>query len=84
MAQHFEIICIHHRKIYHVFFELHCLHLYLEPGQNQYDYKGSNFYSQIIRYLMAAIYNENAYLTLTRIGLRKFDSLVFKDLNNIE
>lgn len=48
------------------------------------DYKGSKSYSQLIYYLMDAIHNENAYLTLTRIGLRKFDSLIFKEMKNID
>ena len=47
------------------------------------DYKGSKSYSQLIYCLMDAIHKENAYITLTRIGLRKFDSLIFKEINNI-
>lgn len=48
------------------------------------DYKGSQSYSKLISRLMEAIHDENSYLTLQRIGLRKFDSLVFKEIGNID
>lgn len=47
------------------------------------NYKGARSYSKLIRRLMEAIHRENSYLTLTRIGLRKFDSLIFKEIDNI-
>lgn len=47
------------------------------------NYKGSDTYEYIIEKLMDAVYKENSYVSLQRIGLRKFNSLVFKEIKNI-
>lgn len=47
------------------------------------DYKGSKSYIDNIVTLMSALYEENSYIFLKRIGLRKIDSLVFKEISNI-
>lgn len=47
------------------------------------DYKGSLFYIKNIAMLMGALYAENPFMMIKRIGLRKMDSLTFKNISNI-
>ena len=47
------------------------------------DYKGSLFYINNIALLIGALYDENPFMIIQRIGLRKIDSLTFKNISNI-
>lgn len=47
------------------------------------DYKGSLYYKKNIAMLMGALYAENPFMTIRRIGLRKIDSLTFKNIANM-